>query len=335
MEAFTFLESAGKSKPRPVYVLAGDEAFLKREVRATLEKLLIGDADPAFAVSAIPGERGEWPAIRSELDTLPFLSPRRVVVVESADAFVTKYRPALEKYVAEPSQVGTLVLDVKSWPSNTKLAKLVPDYATINCKSPSEPKLVSWSRERARSAYGKSFDADAAGWLVQLAGTEMGVLDQELAKLAVYVGDTKAIMREDVDRLVGRSRNADTFAIFDAIAAGRSGDALAILERLIEQGEDPLALLGAFSWQLRQLGQVNRYLKSGLTPAAAIDRAEVKPFNRGRVDGLLRHLGRRRLDMLYDWLLEADLGMKGSSQLPPRLTLERLVVNLARPRAAG
>src|SRR5207248_9428955 len=30
MEAFTFLAAAGKSKPRPVYVLAGDEAFLKR-----------------------------------------------------------------------------------------------------------------------------------------------------------------------------------------------------------------------------------------------------------------------------------------------------------------
>jgi DNA polymerase-3 subunit delta len=333
MEAFTFLDSAGKSKPRPVYVLAGDEAFLKRQVRAALDQLLIGDADPAFAVSAIPGDRAEWPSIRNELDTLPFLSPRRLVVVESADPFVTKYRPALEKYVAEPSQVGTLVLDVKTWPSNTKLAKLVPDAATISCKTPTEQKLVGWCRERAKSTYGKSLDADAAGWLVELGGQDMGVLDQELAKLAVYIGDAKAISREDVDRLVGRSRNADTFRIFDAIAAGRPADALAILERLIEQGEDPLQLLGAFSWQLRQLGQVNRYLKSGLGAAAAIDRADVKPFARGRVDGLLRQLGRRRLDMLYDWLLEADLGMKGSSQLPPPVILERLVLKLARPRA--
>ena len=335
MEAFTFLDAAGKSKPRPAYVLAGDEAFLKRRVRAALDQLLIGDADPAFAVSAISGDRAEWPAIRAELDTLPFLSPRRVVVVEAADPFVTKYRAALEKFVADPSKVGTLVLDVKTWPSNTKLAKLVPDAATITCKTPSADKLGTWCREWAKTAYDKSLDADAAGWLVELAGPEMGVLDQELAKLAVYVGDAKAISREDVDRLVGRGRNAETFAIFEKIAAGRPADALALLERLIEQGEDPLALLGAFSWQLRQLGQVNSYLRSGLGPAAAMDRAEVKPFTRGRVDTLLRHLGRRRLDMLYDWLLEADLGMKGSSQLPPRVIMERLVVKLARPRAAG
>jgi DNA polymerase-3 subunit delta len=335
MEAFTFLDAAGKSKPRPIYVLAGDEAFLKRRVRAALDQLLIGDADPAFAVSAIPGDRAEWPAIRAELDTLPFLSPRRVVVVEAADPFVTKYRAALEKYVADPSKVGTLVLDVKTWPSNTKLAKLVPDAATITCKTPSADKLGTWCREWAKSAYEKSLDADAAGWLVELAGPEMGVLDQELAKLAVYVGDAKAIGRDDVDRLVGRGRNAETFAIFEKIAAGRPADALALLERLIDQGEDPLALLGAFSWQLRQLGQVNSYLRFGLGPAAAMDRADVKPFTRGRVDALLRHLGRRRLDMLYDWLLEANLGMKGSSQLPPRVILERLVVKLGRPRAAG
>jgi len=335
MDAFTFLDAVAKSKPRPVYVLAGDEAFLKRRIRAALDKLLIDDDDPAFAVAAVPGDRAEWSAIRAELDTLPFLSPRRVVVVEGADPFVTKYRPALEKYVGDPSKVGTLVLDVKTWPSNTKLAKLVPDAATIACKTPSAEKLAGWCRDWAKFTYGKALEGDAAGWLVELAGPEMGVLDQELAKLAVYVGDAKTMTRDDVDRLVGRGRNAETFAIFEKIAGGRPADALALLQRLIDQGEDPLAVLGAFSWQLRQLGQVNSYLRAGLTPHAAMDRADVKPFTRGRVNALLRHLGRRRLDMLYDWLLEADLGMKGSSQLPQKVILERLVVKLARPRAAG
>ena len=60
----------------------------------------------------------------------------------------------------------------------------------------------------------------------------------------------------------------------------------------------------------------------------------------GGLEQQLRHLGRRRLDRLYDWLLEADLGLKGSSQLPPRTLLERMVVQLARvntniPPASG
>jgi DNA polymerase-3 subunit delta len=161
----------------------------------------------------------------------------------------------------------------------------------------------------------------------------MGLLDQEVAKLAVYVGDAPAVTRDDVDKLVGRSRAAETFRIFDAIGAGRPADALAILARLFEQGEDPLQLLGAFSWQLRRLAQVSRHARLGKSLTSALEEAGVPPFARTGVEQQLRHLGRRRLDRLYDWLLEADLAMKSSGALPPRVLLERLVVRLARPRA--
>jgi DNA polymerase-3 subunit delta len=65
---------------------------------------------------------------------------------------------------------------------------------------------------------------------------------------------------------------------------------------------------------------------------SALEKAGVPPFGRRNAEQQLRHLGRRRLDRVYDWLLETDLGLKGSSQLPPRTLLERLVVQLARKR---
>ena len=43
----------------------------------------------------------DWSVVRADLDTLPFLSPRRVVVIDKADPFVTRYRPTLEKYERE------------------------------------------------------------------------------------------------------------------------------------------------------------------------------------------------------------------------------------------
>src|SRR5436309_13529861 len=130
MNALTFLDKAAKAKPQPLYVLPGDEDFLKRQVFAALTPRLLGDADPAFALATFPGDKADWSSVRAELDTLPFLSPRRVVVVEQADPFVTKARPLLEKYVGQPSPSGVLILEVKAWPANTKLAKLVPDAQT-------------------------------------------------------------------------------------------------------------------------------------------------------------------------------------------------------------
>jgi DNA polymerase III subunit delta len=333
MDALAFLERTNKSKPQPIYVLSGDESFLKRQVLSALQPLLLDDADPAFAWASTPGDQAVWSTIRSELETLPFLSPRRVVVVESADTFVTQFRSVLEKYVAAPSACGVLVLEVKSWPSNTKLAKLVPDSATIVCKTPAPHLVAKWCVKRAKEAHAKALAGSAADGLVELVGPDMGLLDQELAKLAVYVGNRSEIQREDVDQLVGRSREAETFKIFDAIGAAKSADALTILDRLLDQGDEPLAILGAFSWQLRRLAQVGRSFAGGMPRAAALEAVGVIPWQRAGVETQLQHLGRRRLAKLYDWLLEADLTMKSTGKLPDRLTLERLIVRLARPRA--
>lgn len=334
MDGLAFLDKPPKAVPQPIYALTGDEDFLKRLVRDRLQELLLDGADPAFAVSSYPGDQADWKLVRNELDTLPFLSPRRVVVIEPADPFVTKFRPALEKYVAAPASRGTLVLVVRTWPKTTRLAKLLPEEATIECKAPPTARLPGWCVAWAKKQYGKALQQSAAQLLVDLVGPQMGLLDQELAKLAAYVGEAKAVTEADVDRLVGRSRAAETFKIFDAIGQGRAAEALAILARLFEQGEEPLQILGAFSWQLRRLSQVSRLHRQGLSVAAAMERAGVQPWARQGTERQLQHLGWRRLEKLYDWLIESDLGMKGNSQLPPRLLLERLIVRLARPRVA-
>src|SRR6516162_7207276 len=125
MDSLTFLEHPPKSKPHPVYAVVGDEEFLKRQVLSVLKELVLGGGDESFGLSTYPGDKAEFATVRDDLDTLPFLGGRRLIVVEAADPFVTRYRANLEKYVAQPSATGVLVLDVKSWVSTTKLAKAV------------------------------------------------------------------------------------------------------------------------------------------------------------------------------------------------------------------
>jgi DNA polymerase-3 subunit delta len=337
MDALQFLDKAARSKRQPVYALVGDEDFLKRRCRDAVIALVVGDADPTFAVSVYPGEQLDFSTVRNDLDTLPFLSPARVVVVELADPFVTEHRPALERYVQDPSKVGVLVLDVKSFPETTKLARALPDAAKLVCKAPPAYKLPDWSAGWAKSAHGKRLSEDAAGLLVELVGEQMGLLDQELGKLAVAVGDKAVIDAEDVDRLVGRSRTADAFRIMDAVGEGKPGQALAILGELLEGGDDPLRVLGALSYQLRKLATVGRLIDRGQPLGPAMDAAGVGKWPKARegFDRQVRHLGRRRLGQLTDWLVEINLGLKGGNPLPPRLQLEKLIVKLARPRAAS
>src|SRR5437588_11308651 len=100
MDSLTFLQRS-LSKPRPLYVLHGDEDFLKRQVLAFLRKNLLGEDGDSFALSTYSGDKAVYASVIEDLETLPFLSPYRLVVIEQADPFVTKYRATLESYLAK------------------------------------------------------------------------------------------------------------------------------------------------------------------------------------------------------------------------------------------
>ena len=134
----------------------------------------------------------------------------------------------------------------------------------------------------------------------------MRQLDQELHKLASYVGKRSRIEPADVDRLVGNSRAEIIWKIFDAIAAGNVKDALTILHRLFDQGEEPMRILGAFGMQLRRLAQADRLMGQGLPAATALEQAGVSPFGIKSAEQQLRHLGRQRLDRLIRFFLRLD-----------------------------
>ena len=331
MDGLTFLQNPEKCEPQPVYVLAGDEPFLKRHVLGALRTLLLGAGDDSFGWSVFGGDKASWPAVHGELATLPFLGARRVVAVDAADPFVTAARDKLEKYVGAPAATGVLILDVKLWPANTRLAKMVSDKGTIVCKAPPAARLPGWCQTWCKTQHGKTLSGEAAKLLVDLVGADMGLLDQELSKLAVYAGAAKQIDAGDVDKLVGNSRYADVWMIFDLIGAGASAAALTLLDRLLTQGEEPLRLLGSFQQQLpRGMAQAYRLTLIGKSLSEAMDGAGVVPFARRSAEQGMRHLGGRRLNRVYDWLIETNQGMKGGSQLPPRTQMERLVIQLAR-----
>ncbi len=327
MDALPFLERPTLQR---LFVVHGDEDFLRRLVLVAIRKLVLGETGDDLSYSCHAGDKATFAAVMDELQTVPFFGEHRLVVVENADPFVTRHRATLEKIIGDLPASGVLVLDVKSWTSTTRLAKMVDAASTIVCKSPAGYRMPQWCVQWASSQHQKQLPVPAANLLVELVGTEMGLLDQELLKLAIYVGDRKRIEVEDVDKLVGRSRAENTWIIFDAIGAGKSKEALTILDHLFDQGEEPIRMLGAFSMQLRRLAQAYRLTMLGKPLTVALEEVGVPPFGIKQAEQQLRHLGRRRAERIYDWLLETDQGVKGGSQLSPRTLLERLVIRLAR-----
>src|SRR5262245_8865474 len=158
-------------QPKSVYAVFGDEEFLRTAAVAAIQRSVLGPDSDDFAVTRIDGKTAALADVLDELALLPFFGATRLVVVQNADDFVSAHREPLERYVQKPHRSGVLVLMVQSWPSNTRLAKMVAQSGlAIDCKSPEERQLAPWCRRWATERYGKQLAQDAAELLVELVG---------------------------------------------------------------------------------------------------------------------------------------------------------------------
>ena len=340
-EALDYLTDPSGYPPQPVCVVFGDDDFLCRRVVARLRNEVLGVDDEGFSLSTFEGRETQLADVLDELETVAmFGEGRRMAVVEGADDFIKNYRPELEDYASEPSGSGVLVLVPKTWPSNTRLYKLLASKGlSVKCAAPKESQLGGWLRDWAKRSHGVKLEPAAAQMLVELAGPELGLLDQELAKLTISVEKGESISRDLVCKMVGTWRTKTAWQMLEAALAGNVGEALVQLDRLFLAGEHPVAILAQISSNLRRFAAATRIIlqdeAAGRRPVLrrALEAAGVKAFVLNRSQQELRRLGRHRGAKLYRWLLEADLDLKGNSAVPPRLIIERLIVRISAAEA--
>lgn len=331
MHATNLLNDPAKLGDTPVIVVHGDEPQLKAEVRAAARRLVLGeDPDDEISLTRFDAAGLEWRTVRDELMTLSMFADRRLVVVNSADEFISAHRGNLEAYVDSPAARSVLLLDVKSWRKNTRLAKkLVNAGLVVECTELTGARLQQWIVVQCRDPHGKQIARDAAALIPQLAGTGLTGLTQEIAKLAAYVGDRPKISVDDVRALVGGWRAETTWKMTDSVRDGRPAEALAALGKLLDAGEAPQRLLGGINYVFRKYAQATELSRQGGSLHDALRRAGVFPRDIDTAERYLRRIGRRRAEQILSWLLKADIAMKGGSRVGDRLQLERLLLQLS------
>lgn len=342
LPALDYLANPAKHPAPAVCVAFGDEPFLKREILAALRREVLGGGDGDFSLTTLEGRTASLRDLLDELATLALFGGggRRLVVVDAADEFVTANRAALEDYVARPRAASVLLLDLKTFPATTRLYKAVAATGLlIDCVPPAAAKLQKWLVNCARDRHEIKLEASAAELMLDIVGNSLGILDQELAKLAAFAGPKGTVTRETVSDLVGGWRAKTIWVLLDAALEGDSRTALEQLDHLLAGGENPVGLMAQMSASLRRFAAAARLMASArqqrnsLSLRDALAEAGMKPFVLGKAEAQMRQIGRERAEQLYRWLLETDLALKGASALPPRTVLEQLIVRLSKSAA--
>ena len=328
VSATEFLSSKEPITAHGVLVMFGPERFFRPEILHRIPGVTGEDAESS--ITRFNGEQAEIRSVMTELRTVSMFGDQRIVLIDDAEDFVTANRPVLEKYVASPAKGSLLILDVKSFPKNTKLFKLVEQHGVaVECAELTGANLLKWLQRVAKDQYGKTLDRENAALIVQLAGDGLGMLLQEIAKLASLVGDVVEITREDVTKVVGGWRTETTWVMLDAVRDGNSGKALEALDKLMISGEAPQKVLGGVTYTFRKLAEATERARAGTPLRDAIAGSGIFPNAIAASEAYLRRIGFERASRILQLLIEADTEMKGGSRVDPKLLLERLFVRLA------
>lgn len=353
-----YLAAPGGHRPAGICVLFGDEQFLKQQALAELRKDVLGDKqDDPPTVHDCQERQPDWRDVADELSTQSLFGGGgpRMVVLQEADSFVSAHRERLEDYVNKKKHSGLLILEVSDWAANTRLYKAVDAAALqIECKPPIIPRsrnkdvdenaVASWVSKWGASRHNVQVPRDAAQLMVGLSGPSFGVLDMDLAKLALFVPAGKKATAELVQEVIGGWRAKSTWELVDAAAGGNAAEALAQLDHLLQSGEHPLALFGSIAWSLRRYAAATRAFEQAerrgekISIREALTRAGVKDWplgELGRAEERLKQLGRARSGKIYRWLMETDLALKGSHSHADRarFVLEQLFLRMAKETA--
>lgn len=310
---------------KPVYVLHGTDIFLRDQYRKEVAASVLGEADPQTCINRYDSQT-ELSAVLDDLRTLPFLGDHRLVILEDADEFVTAHRDALERYLADPSSFGTLLLMVKSFPANTRLAKLVAKVGVIiDCASPGPAGMGKFIREQAKKM-GREIERPALELLGQWVGGDQAHAFSELEKLSLYSEGRASITIEDVSAVVVAAGGVNPYALNDALMAGDAKKALNTLEAMLTQRGEEYRTLGLIAWHLRRVLKAKYMRMAGqkdfdIFSALRVHSVGQEPFR--------RLLARRSLQKIcedFRQLIRADLAIKTGRE--PKAALQRLVVAL-------
>ncbi|MEL6895549.1 MAG: DNA polymerase III subunit delta [Planctomycetota bacterium] len=354
--AFDLLRSPPDETPPVVAIIGGTRTVRTWVLNALCKSASQEDSEPQeymeeSDLTVLEGETATWAQVNDDLSTasLFFSGARRTVLLRDADDFVSAHRPQLTDYVASPGDAGRLLLDVERMPGNTNLYKAIKkSHLVIPCATPSSggrsptpdaAKLSEFLIEFVAPRHRAVIDKPAALLLVDWLGDDVGMLDTEIARLAVYLDPGETITVDLVREVTSGWKGQTIWNIVDAAASGDAASALVHLDRLMSGGEPPIALLPQMSWAIRRLGVAmsvyNHAARAGrkITLGDALKQSGFRgsAHDMRQAEKQLNQLGRARATRLLPWLLSADLRLKSSHSMPgrDRFVLEEMFVKMA------
>lgn len=220
---------------------------------------------PSSEVVSFSGSEGPFSSVVETLSTRPLFSAHIIIKLDAASEFNKKEKEVLGGFIAKPSEFAFLVMGTSSLKDFASVLSSAKNELVVLDLTQEKPwdrqrRLQQWLMERCLKE-GKKISQGVATELLDACGPDILLLEQELLKLIVFVGERPSISSDDIKKV----------GVNYVLPSGWQ-----MAEALVWEGKSPikdpsfslsdlLPLLGQVRYHLTTARQFSYYVSQGLS----------------------------------------------------------------------
>ncbi len=330
------LQQVRENKVPPVILLYGLESFFIQNLKSEIVKKILGDSGSenlsTYDLGEIPIEE-----VIIEAETYPFFDSKKLIFANDPQFLTAKQKKLpfehdlkkLEAYIKNPVDYSTIVFigAYDKLDNRKKITKLMNKQAmVVECNPIKDHELNKWIKSLATelkiTIAPEAYDVFEAELVVNL-----HLIQNELMKLATFVGKGGVVTKEIAENLISQTANSTALRLVDAVIERNLHKAISIYHDLEKTNEEPIALIALLAFQFRTIFQVKLLKQKAYSPAQIQKQLGAHPYVIKIASEREGRFSVEKLKAIIDQLTNADASIK-QGKMDKKLVLELLLYEL-------
>ena len=208
-----------------------------------------------------------------------------------------------------------------------KLTKALKKHGQIKkIEQMSEEDIKNWIQQQLHENY-KDIKQDALNLFIELTGINFNIVQQELEKLMLFIGDRPTINKQDVSMIINRSLEQNVFLLTEYIQKNQKQKAINLVKDLIIMKEEPIKLLALITSNYRLYYQCKILSQKGYSAQQIAKTVNAHPYRVKLALGQIRHYQLNDILDIINACAETDYKLK-SSYMDKQLILELFILSI-------
>ncbi len=306
---------------KPVYLLCGEEAFLKQSYKKQLRAAIVGD--DAMNYNHFEGKNTDVKELISLADTMPFFSEHRLILVENSEFFKVSSEE-LADYLPSMPDTTCIIFVEDAVDKRNKLYKKVKSLGYVcEMKRQSSAELGRWAAS-ILTQNGRKITSSTMNLFLERVGDDMENIRMELEKLIAYTMGSDVVTDDDVKAITTVQLTNRIFEMVAAITAGKKKKAMELYEDLLTLREPPMRILYLIARQFNQLLLVYELKASGADQGTIASKLKVPPFVAGKLRSQTSGFTREQLIYYVRTCVDYEEAVK-TGRMGDKLAVEMLI----------